>query len=182
MIYELLESSPKTLAFETHERAQRGRGVLYATTPFVVYLALMAFLFFLATRDLSLWSRVKQTAGVGAAVCAVLSAFCFALGFRVRERIEASKDQLRITHRPAAGPERARELNRSNLSGLALDPSLRSLGADVLLVAVTREGTRVPVAEGEPHSGQIQDLARRMSEVMGLEIEPPKFTQAENLH
>jgi len=177
MIYELLEHVPEeSLAFETHERAQRGRGVLFATTPFVLYLAVLAVLFAFATQDLSLWSAVKRTAGVGALVSGVLSIVSFALGFRVRERIEASPGKLRITHRPAAGAERAQEWFSRDLAALALDPSLRSLGADVLLVAVTRGGKRIPIAEGEPHSGQIQDLAKKMADVMKLELEPPKFT------
>jgi hypothetical protein len=176
MIYEILENAPDRLAFVTHSRAQRGRGVLFATSPFVVYLAVLAFLFFLATGDLSLWSRVKDTAAYGAFVTAGLSVVCFALGYRVRETVRISRQGVHMERRPALGASAAFEVPRSRLISLALDPSLRSLGADVLLVGVLEGGERIPIAEGEPHSGQIQKLAKKAAQVLELHTEAPKFT------
>jgi hypothetical protein len=176
MIYESLETGAHRLHFVTHVRAQRGRGVLFATTPFVVYLATLAFLFFLATRDLSLWTQVKAAARGGFGLMGILAAICFALGFRIRDEVEVTSDSVRIFHRPALGPVRQTHQRREELSGLAFDPSLRSLGADVLLVAVRRDGSRVPIAEGEPHSGQIHALGAQAAQILRLPLEPPKFT------
>ncbi|MGQ0506906.1 MAG: hypothetical protein ACT4TC_16470, partial [Myxococcaceae bacterium] len=52
----------------------------------------------------------------------------------------------------------------------AIDPSLRSLGADVLLVAVRSDGQRVPIVEGDPHSAQLRDLAARMAQLGGVPL------------
>jgi hypothetical protein len=133
-------------------------------------------LFVLSVNDLTLWERTKATAAGGAAIAAVLSLACFLLGRRMRDRIDASRASIDIVSTPAAGGERRKSLSSRELSSLAIDPSLRSLGADVLLVAVTKEGARLPIAEGEPHSGQVRELAERMSHILGVPIERPKFT------
>lgn len=171
MIYAVEKDSGSELCFETHAKARRGRGVLFATAPAVVYLLLISVLFFLALTDLSIWERVKATARGGGAVTVALSLGCFLLGRRMSDRIEADTHALRIRHTPAVGPARVRELRREGLTALAVDPSVRSLGADVLLVAIDREGRRLPIAEGEPHSGQIHHLAQRLARLMDLPLE-----------
>jgi hypothetical protein len=64
----------------------------------------------------------------------------------------------------------------ADLASLAVDASLRSLGADVLLVAVRRDGARVPLLEGDPHSDQVRSLAQRIAALASLPIESPMFT------
>jgi hypothetical protein len=159
--------------FVTHPKARRGRGVLFATAPFVIYVLTVSALFAAAVQDLSLWDEVKRAFSYGALLAAGLAAACFALGFRMRDDVEADGVRVRITSTPALGRPRARELPFADLRGLAVDPSLRSLGADVLLVAVRRDGARSPIAEGDPHSAQIRDLAARLAALGKVPLEGP---------
>jgi hypothetical protein len=164
------------LTFSTHPRSRRGRGVLFATAPWVVYVLAISGLFALSTQDLSLWSEVKQFAAYGAGVTAALAAICFGLGRRIRDRIELSEHALTVIHTPALGSTRTSRIAFADLSAFAIDPSLRSLGADVLWVAVHRDGRRLPIAEGEPHSAQVRELAAQAAAIAGLPLESPRFT------
>jgi hypothetical protein len=177
MIYELLQQTDREVSLVTHPKARRGRGVLFATAPVVVYLLAVSVMFALSVRDLSLWGQVKSAAGWGAGLAALLAIACFALGYRIRDRIDAGQEEVAVLHTPPLGPPRRMAFRWEQLRGLAVDPSLRSLGADVILVAVHRDGRRIPLAEGEPHSAQIRDLAQRLSRLSRLPVEAPKFTQ-----
>ncbi len=177
MIYEIQRSTERELSFVTHPRARRGRGVLYAIAPFVFYLLAISILFALSIRDLSLWDAVRRTAIAGIAVATVLAMSAFWLGHRVRDRVEADLDSLRVRHTPSVGGEGVVQLWWKEVAALAIDPSLRSLGTDVLLVAVHRDGRRIPLAEGEPHSGQLRGLAVRLSTLGGVSLEAPRFTR-----
>ncbi len=179
MIYQVQCDSEGELIFLTHARARRGRGILYALAPLVLYVLVISVLFALATRDLSLWGPLRTAAVVGLAAALALGVAGFLLGRRVCDRIEADAHRIEIRHRPKIGPERTWRLFWSELAGLAIDPSLRSLGADVKLVAVHRDGRRIALAEGEPHSGQLRDLAVRLSMVGGVPLQAPQFTRSD---
>ncbi len=176
MIYLELPGGPG-VRFITHPKARRGRGILFATAPFVVYLLTVSVLFVASVQDLSLWDDVKRALVYGAGMAAALAAGCFALGFRMQDEIDADSVRLRILTTPALGSPRVKEIAFSELRALAIDPSLRSLGADVLLVAVRKDGARAPIAEGEPHSAQVRDLAARLAELGGLPLEPMRATE-----
>src|SRR5439155_11329127 len=45
VIYEIAEVGPQRVVFVTHPRARRGRGVLFATAPMVVYVLMVSVLF-----------------------------------------------------------------------------------------------------------------------------------------
>jgi hypothetical protein len=176
MYYDVAEANSARVVFTTHPKARRGRGVLFATLPAVVYLLALCALFVLSVQDLSLWTEAKSAAKLGAFIAAGLTAACFLLGRRIHDRIEATRETIKILHTPALGAARTEEIRCAELSGLAVDASLRSLGADVLLVAVTRDGKRIPIAEGEPHSGQVRELAARIAGLTNLPLEAPRFT------
>ena len=150
--------------------------MLFATAPMVVYLLVVCGLFVLAVQDLSLWTRIKSTALEGGVVALVLAGVCFALGRRISDRVEATAEGLWVHRTAALGSARTEVLAKKDILSLAIDPSLRSLGADVLLVAVLENGRRVPVAEGEPHSGQVRDFARQLGALLQRPVEAPKFT------
>jgi hypothetical protein len=175
VVYEVLSQSPERLVLRTHDRARRGRGVLFATAPFVVYLAFCTIVFAVAAGDLTLWEKAKTAAAAGAGVATALAVAAFVLGRRIHDVIEADQAAVRIDHSPALGASRRLELRYADLEGFAVDPSLRSLGADVLLVAVTREGTRRPIAEGEPHSSQVRDVARKLAFLSKLPLAEPRY-------
>ncbi|MFZ5469424.1 MAG: hypothetical protein ACOZIN_08305 [Myxococcota bacterium] len=178
MIYEELERSNQRVLFRTHAKARRGRGVLFATAPWVVYLLLVAVLFVLAAQDLSLWERAKQLMRIGAATAAGLAAICFILGRRIRDVVDADQQRLRLEHTPALGATRELELRYAELSAFAIEPSLRSLGADILFVAVHKDGRHLPIAEGEPHTAQVRELARDISTLAKLPLESAKLSTA----
>jgi len=171
VIYEVVDQSPSRLVLRTHDRARRGRGVLFATAPLVVYLLFGCALFAIAAQDLTLWERVKQVALAGAAVAAGLSAVAFLFGRRVHDVIHADTAAVRIDHHAAFGRPRTTELPYAELKAFAVEPSVRSLGADLMLVAVTREGARRPIAECEPHAGQVHDVARKLALLSRLPLE-----------
>src|ERR1019366_7748042 len=139
VIYQVVARSLDSLVFVTHQKARRGRGTLFATAPPVVYVLTCCALFALSVGDLSLWDKVKETAAWGAGVAAVLSALAFVLGRKIHDTIEADREKLRILRVPALGPVREETLRYAELAGFGIDPSLRSLGADNLLVAVGRD-------------------------------------------
>lgn len=176
MIFDVLEDQTDRLMVVTSRRARRGRGVLFATAPLVIYLAFAAVLLVIVARDMTLWEQVKQAWVIGAQVAAALALGCFILGYRVRDQLTVTAGSVQLVRTPAAGTARLLALPAADLAGLAVDPSLRSLGADVLLVAVRKDGTRVPVLEGDPHSDQIRAFAQRISKITSLPVEAPKFT------
>lgn len=178
MIYEVLEHSPDRIRFVTHPRARRGRGILFATAPFVVYLATTGVLFVLSVQDLSLWEAARRGLAYGAMLAALFALGCFFLGWRIEERIEADAARTRIERRPAIGKKRVEEIRHGDLTAFAIDPSLRSLGADVLFVAVHKDGRRLPIAEGDPHSAQVRLLAADVARLAGVPLEAPKFTSS----
>ena len=151
--------------------------MLFATAPLVVYLLLVCGLFVLAVQDLSVWTRVKAAALEAGGLALLLAAACFGLGRRVSDRVEATAEGVWIHRTPALAPERTEALSSKDIAAVAIDPSLRSLGADMLLVAVLRDGRRVPIAEGEPHSGQVRELAQRLATLLDRPLEAPKFTR-----
>ncbi|HVE84456.1 MAG TPA: hypothetical protein VND93_16485 [Myxococcales bacterium] len=176
MIFDVLEDQADRLLVVTSRRARRGRGVLFATAPLVVYVAFAAILLALAARDVTLWPQVKAAWLTGAEAAAALSVLCFALGFRIRSQLAATSGSLSLVRTPALGTARILTLPAADLASLAVDPSLRSLGADVVLVAVRRDGTRVPLLEGDPHSDQIRTLAQSIARLTSLPVEAPRFT------
>lgn len=145
--------------------------------PFVLYLFAVCVLFALSVGNMGWWPTLKQTFLVGGACSGVLGIAAFSLGHRVRDQVDANPDWLRFRHTPLLGKERFAQVNWGELASLAIDPSLRSLGADVLLVAVRRDGRRIPIAEGEPHGGQLRDLAARLSALGRIPLEAPRFTR-----
>jgi hypothetical protein len=175
MIYEVVNRSDRQVAFVTHARARRGRGVLFATAPLIIHLFACSALFVWSTQDLSVWGRTKTFAVRGGAVAAVLALGAFYLGRRMTDRVEADTQGLRLTRTPALGAPRVKQLSYPELTAFAVDPSIRSLGADVLLIAVLRDGTRLPLAEGEPHSGQIRELGQALATLSGVPLEAPKL-------
>ncbi len=176
MYYQVGLDPAGQLIFSTHPKARRGRGVLFATLPAVVYLLALCALFALSVQDLSIWTEAKHAAKVGALIAAALTAACFFLGARIQDRVEVGSDALNIFRTPALGPPRGEQIRYADLKAFAIDASLRSLGADVLLVAVRIDGQRVPIAEGEPHSGQVRKLATQIASTAKLPLEAPRFT------
>jgi hypothetical protein len=176
VVYEVLAQSPDRIVLRTHDKARRGRGVLFATAPFVVYLLFCGALFILSANDLSLWERAKSTAAAGAAAAVALGLLAFLLGRRVHDVIDADRARIEVQHIPAAGAARRQAWRYDDVKAFAVDPSPRSLGADVLLVAVLRSGERRPLAEGDPHTGQIRDMAQKLAFLSGLPLEEPRHT------
>ncbi len=177
MFFVELSSSAGSLSFATHPKARRGRGVLFATAPFTLYLLGLSVLFLLALQETTTLELLKQFAFWGAAVSVALTGAAFAVGRNIREQVDATATEIRILRHGAFGPAATKTHPVAALEALAIDPSLRSLGADVLFVAVYRDGRRVPIAEGEPHSGQLRQFAARIAQLTGLPLQAPKFTQ-----
>jgi hypothetical protein len=175
-MYEVREDSPQRLVLITAGKTRRGRGVLFATAPLVVYLLAASALFLLAARDVSLWPRVKQAWAQGLMLAAALAVGCFLLGRRVHHHLTATADGLHLMRVPALGTARILMLPYADLAALAVDPSLRSLGADVVLVAVHRDGRRIPLLEGDAHSQQIRAFAEQIAARGKLPVEAPKLT------
>ncbi len=170
MVYQILRSSEQELWFATSIAARRGRGVLYALAPLVLFVLALSLLFAASVENLSYYPQLKQLASIGLVLVPALSALAFLLGRRVHAQIEVTIQGLVIRRRDSIGREKLIALARSELAGLAVEPHLRSLGADVLLVALRHNGERVPVAEGEPHAGQVRDLARRISTILNVPL------------
>jgi hypothetical protein len=172
MIYEILRDSGAQLTFVTAARARRGRGILFALAPVVVLSLALSVLFAASADQIFLWPVVRRLFLPGIAIAACLSALGFVLGHRIRERIEATAQRLRILRTPAIGRQRIICRSRQELTSFAIKPNVRSLGADILLVAHCRDGTVIPVAEGEPHGGQMHAIAREVSGMMDVPLQP----------
>lgn len=147
----------------THPNARRGRGVLFATAPLVGYVLSVTVAFLASLRNLYLLEQVKEFAVAGLAGAAVLAVIGFLLGRRVRDRLVATRTELTLERHGPLVAVRTRRLSYDELRGFAVEASLRSLGADTLLVAVHRDGKREPLLEGDPHSGQVAQLVGRLS-------------------
>jgi len=180
MIFEVLRDSESELCFETTHRARRGRGVLYALAPWLAYLFVLSTLFALSLGGRIAWKWTQVAAVVGALAAAAFTPVGYALGHRQLDRVEATREFIRIGRRRSLGSPRVTSLAVGELSRLGIDPNVRSLGVDLLLVAVHRDGRRLAVAEGEPHGGQLRQLALRAAQVTGLPLEAPRFAPADS--
>jgi hypothetical protein len=144
--------------------------VLYALAPIVLFALVLTLIFAASVGNLSYYPQLKQLASIGLVLVPALSALAFVLGRRVRAQIEVTVQGLVIRRRGWIGREKLIALARSELAGFAVEPYLRSLGADVRLVALRHNGEWVPVAESEPHAGQVRDLARRISAILNVPL------------
>ncbi len=178
MIFEVLRESENELCFVTAHRARRGRGILYALAPWLLYLFGISVVFAVSLRDPADWEWIKSTAQLGACAAAALSAIAYVLGYRARDQVTATPDAIRIRSTPSLGRSRVTSLPAAELAAFGIDPSVRSLGADLLLVAVHRNGRRTAIAEGEPHQGQLRQFASRAAQITGLALEAPRFAAA----
>lgn len=176
MVFEVLKDAEGELCFATATKTRRGRGVLYALAPWLVYLLALSVLLALALSNLSPPQWTKRAAAIGAWAAAALSPLAYTLGRRAREQVEISSTRIRILQNPSWGALRLTSIPIADLTGLAIDPSIRSLGADLLLVALHRDGRRMAIAQGDPHLGQLRELGRRAAQVTGLPLEPPRFS------
>jgi hypothetical protein len=172
MIYEIVRSSGAQLTFVTAARARRGRGILFALAPAVVLSMAVSILFATSADQIFLWQLVRRLFLPAIAIAACLSVLGFILGHRIRERIEATAQRLRIVRTPAIGRQTVISRNQEELTLFAIKPNVRSLGADILLVAHCRDGTMIPVAEGEPHGGQMHGIAQQVSALMDVPLQP----------
>jgi hypothetical protein len=172
MIYEILRGSGAQFTFVTAARARRGRGILFALAPAVGLSMALSILFAVSPDKIFLWQVIRQLFLPGIAIAACLSVLGFVLGHRVRERIEATAQGLRIVRTPAIGRPRVISRSQEELTLFAIKPNVRSLGADILLVAHCRDGTMIPVAEGEPHGGQMHGIAREVAALMDVPLQP----------
>lgn len=173
MLFEVLRDTPGELCFATAPRARHGRGALYALAPWVAYLFALSILFALAVANLAAWSWIKSAAVAGAWTALALAPIAYFLGHRASERVEASPEGIRIQRTGSLGASRQTSLAVAELTGLGIDPSIRSLGADLLLVAIDRDGRRITIVEGEPHHGQLRHLAGRAAQITGLPLRAP---------
>ncbi len=170
MLFEVLRDSPGELCFATAPRARRGRGALYALAPWLGYLFTLSILFGVALANLAAWSWIKSIAIGGAWTAFALTPIAYFLGYRARERVEANPDGIRIQRTGSLSFPRLTRLAVGDLTGLGIDPSIRSLGADLLLVAIHLDGRRITIVEGEPHHGQLRQLAGRAAQITGLPL------------
>jgi hypothetical protein len=177
MIFEVLRDSDRELCFATAPRARRGRGVLYALAPWVIFLLGLSILFSLALGNLIPLEWAKVTAVLGAGAAAVLSPIAYVLGYRARDQVETTAECIRIQRTPSLGSPRSTLVATAEIAGFSIDPSIRSLGADLRLVAVHRDGRRITLAEGEPHRDQLRQFASRAAQLTGLPLEAPRFAQ-----
>lgn len=171
VLYLQQQTGPDQLEWVTHPRARRGRGVLFATAPFVLYLLTLSVLFVVSLRDLYLWEKVKQFAAWGALLTGILVAIAFLLGRRIQERLLATSEELRVERTRAIGRAPPLIVSRSRLRAFATFPSMRSLGADLQIHALCTDDTRIPLLEADPHSGQAHDIAAQLADLMGLAVE-----------
>jgi hypothetical protein len=182
MIFDVLRESEKELCFATAHKARRGRGILYALAPWLLYLFGISVAFAVSLRDPSAWEWIKRSARVGAYAAAALSAIAYALGYRARNQVTVTADAIHTQSTPSLGPSRITFLPIAELTALGIDACVRSLGADLLLVAVHRDGRRTAIAEGESHLGQLRQFASRAAQLTGLALEAPKFAPAIETH
>jgi len=178
MVFEVLKDAEGELCFATAAPTRRSRAVLYALAPWLVYLLAVSVLFALALSNLSQPGWTKSAASLGAWTAAALSPVAYALGHRAREQVEATSSRIRILQNPSWGASRLTSIPVADLTGLAIDLSIRSLGADLLLVALHRDGRRIAIAQGDPHLGQLRELGQRAAQVTGLPLQPTRFSGA----
>jgi hypothetical protein len=171
MNYEIARDSAGQLTFVTSASARRGRGILFALAPVVALSMAFSILFAVFADRIFPWPVVRQLFLPLVAIAGCLSVLGFVLGHRVRERIEATEQRLRIVRIPAIGRQRVICRNQEELTSFAIKPNLRSLGADILLVVNCRDGTMIRVAEGEPHGGQMWGIAREVSALMDVPLQ-----------
>lgn len=179
MLFTVLKDSDGELCFVTGARARRGRGLLYALAPWLVYLLGLSILFAVAFAHPPALAWTKTAAALGSGAAVALTPIGYALGYRARDQVETQRSSIRVLRIPSLGPSRLTSIAVAQLTALAIDPSIRSLGADLLLVAVHRDGRRIAIAEGEPHLGQLRQLASRAAQITGLPLESPRFTQTD---
>src|SRR5262249_12268953 len=148
------------------------RGILFALAPVVLLSLALTVLFALAQSPIALWQLLRRVFLPAALAAAALSGLAFWLGRRIQDRVEATPTGIRILRVPALGPRQLTSIARDSLSALAIQPNVRSLGADILLIAHLRDGTSIAIAEGEPHGGQMQALARQLCSLMQLPLRP----------
>jgi|SRR5215831_137332 len=172
MVYEILRGSPDQLTFATADSARRGRGILFALAPVVLLSFALTVVFALADNPITLSQLLGRALGPAVLATAALSVLAFCLGHRVQDRVEATPTGVRIVRVRPFGARQITSIPRKSLSALAIQPNLRSLGADILLVAQLRDGTSLAIAEGEPHGGQMQAIARQLCALMDLPLEP----------
>ena len=170
MVFEVLKDAEDELCFATSSRARRSRGVLYALAPWFIYLFSLSVLF--ALELASLIPPAASIANAVAATCvvALLTPLAYALGRRACERVNATEASIRIWRTPSWGHPRLTSIPVVDLSALGIDPSIRSLGADLLLVAVQRDGRRIGLVEGDPHLGQLRQLAGKLGRITRLPL------------
>jgi hypothetical protein len=172
MVYEILRGPPDQLTFVTADSARRGRGILFALAPVVLLSLAWTLLFALADSPLAIWQLLRRVFGPAVLATAGLSLLAFWVGRRVQDRVEATPTGVRIVRVRALGARQVTSIARESLSSLAIRPNVRSLGADILLVAHLRDGTSIAIAEGEPHGGQMQAIARQLCALMDLPLKP----------
>ena len=145
---------------------------MFALAPVVLLSLALTILFALAQNPIPFWQLLRRVFGSAVLATAGLSVLAFWLGLRVQDRVEATPAGVRITRVRALGPRQVTSIPREALSSLAIQPNLRSLGADILLVAHLRDGTSISIAEGEPHGGQMPAIARQLCALMDLPLKP----------
>jgi hypothetical protein len=177
MLFEVLRDSPGELCFATAPRARRGRGALYALAPCLAYLFTLSILFALALANLAAWSWIKTIAIGSAWTAFALTPIAYFLGYRARDRVEAHPAGIRIHRTGWLSFPRLTFVAVGELTGLGIDPSIRSLGADLLLVAIHLDGRRIAIVEGEPHHGQLRQLAERVAQITGLPLKSSSQAQ-----
>jgi hypothetical protein len=172
MLYQIVRSPGAQITLVTAARARRGRGILFALAPVVLLSMAVSILFAVSADKILLWQAVQQLFLPAIVVAACLSLVGFVLGHRIQERIEATAQRLRIVRTPAIGRQTVICRRQEELTLFAIKPNFRSLGADILLVAHCRDGTMIPVAEGEPHGGQMHGIAQEVSALMDIPLQP----------
>jgi hypothetical protein len=170
MIYQILSHSDRQMVVALHPRARRGRGFLFALAPIVAYTLLVSLLFAASIWDIRFGRALVGLATFGAVAALALSALAFVLGYRAKTRVEVTRAALRVLRTPSVGGDRLLELERPRLAALAIELSLRSLGADYVLVAFDQQGCRIPIIEGDPHSGQLRSLAEEMASIVDVPL------------
>lgn len=140
--------------------------------PIVAYALGLSLVFAAALTSVRLGRFAIIGATWGGAAAAVLAGLAFAIGYRVQTQVDLSDQRLCVRRTTLLGKRRELKLDRSQLDSLAVDLTVRSLGADWLLVAIDRQGRRIPIIEGDPHSGQLLELARQLAAVGHLPLRP----------
>lgn len=166
--YEVLEDAPgERLVFRTAPSRRRAAGVLHAAGATVPVLAALFALPLLPPA----WDPGRLLVA-GLAAAAVLALAGFLAGRRGSVTVSADRgaDTIERVRVPALGPARVWRGRLSHVRRIELRALLRTLGADLELVART-EAAEVPLGEGDPHTGQIRALAEKLAAVAGVALE-----------